>query len=129
MDYIRGRIDRGVIAFINMVTLSHHDYPFHDYETGTTAVSHKSYVVGDNNLAGDQKKRFVSKDTLIMCTEDCHVHFNDSENVEIDLLAGVWYTFLVNIFMIWYSRDIGVDSGTICIYTEGVLPQEARRPE
>lgn len=129
LDYVMGRLKRGIITFVNMVTLAHRDFPYHDYEEGSTAVAHKHYVVGNNNLAGSQKKRFVSKSTLIHCDQDSHVHFNHSGNVEIPIVANTWYTFMSNIHAIWYGRDVGEATGTMKITVEGVLPQEARTPE
>lgn len=112
-----------------MVTLANRDYPYHDYEEGATAVTDKPYAVGENNKGQLQFKTFVSKSTLIYCDQDCHVHFNHGQNVEIPILANTWYEFMSNIYAIFYGRAQGVDSGTMRIYTEGVLPQEARRPE
>ena len=106
-----------------------HDFPYHDYETDTTAVLDKTYIVGENNKLQGQKKLFVSKSTLIICTEACHVHFNEAANVMINIIANVPYTFYSNIHAIYYGRTQGQASGTMHIYVEGVLPQEARRPE
>lgn len=129
LDYLVGRLRRGVITFIHAVTLSHRDWPYHDFHTEATLEDYQTYRVGENNvgLNGDQHKLFVSKSTLIMATQDADVVFNHSNNAPILLLANNWYTFKSNIYQIHYARH--ETTGDIYIYCEGVLPQEARRPE
>lgn len=112
-----------------MVTLANRDYNYHDYHTDSYAGVWESYLVGENNMEGlgSQKKLFISKSTLIYATTAVNVKFNHSENVIIGLLANTWYEFKSNIRMVYYARQ--ATSGTIYIYSEGVLPQEARTPE
>ena len=128
-DYVVARLKRGIITFIGMVTLAHRDWPYHDYETETTTSAYISYRVGKNNkqASGDQHKFFTSKSTLIYCTTNSYVIFNHDNNVVQTILASTWYEFMGNIFFIQYAYV--TSAGTIYIYTEGVLPQEARRPE
>ncbi|TKJ36871.1 hypothetical protein CEE36_11330 [candidate division TA06 bacterium B3_TA06] len=129
LDYIVGRMKRGVITFIGMVSLAHRDWPYHDHHSDTTTVVYQPYVVGENNIPGDgdQFKRFVAKSTLIFCTTNTRVIFNNSNNVFQTLLANTWYEFMTNIHQMFYRYS--TEAGSILIYVEGVLPQEARRPE
>lgn len=129
LEYLVGRLKRGLITFIGMVTLAHHDFPYHDFETTTTTAAYQIYRVGVNNksASGDQHKFFVAKSTLIFCTTNSYVIFNHDNNVVQTILANTWYEFMTNIYQIqhaWVQAE-----GTIYIYTEGVLPHEARRPE
>lgn len=120
---------RGIIAFVNIVTLAHRDWPYHDFETATTTEAYQTYAVGENNLGrnGDQTKRFVSKSLLIFCTTNSYVVFNNRSNVVQTLLANTWYEFMSNIYVVHYAYV--TSEGTIYLQPEGVLPQEARRPE
>lgn len=129
LDYIIGRLKRGVITFIGMVSLAHRDYPFHDYASDTTTSVYQTYRVGENNRGkrGDQMKLFTSKSLLIFCTTNTYVKFNHANNVIQTLLANTWYEFMSNIYAVHYAYV--ADAGTIYLYPEGVLPQEARRPE
>lgn len=129
LDYILGRLQRGVITFINAVTLAHRDWPYHDFETATTTSTYQTYRVGENNDdgKGDQHKLFLSKSLLIYATTNSYVKFNHADNVVITILANTWYTFMSNIYAVHY-RYVSAE-GTIYLYPEGVLPQEARRPE
>jgi len=129
LDYIVARLKRGIITFIGMVTLSHRDWPYHDYETATTTATYTSYRVGENNksASGDQHKFFTAKSTLILCTTNVYVILNHDNNVVQEIPANTWFEFESNVFFIQYAY---VDeAGTIRIYTEGVAPNEARRPE
>ena len=129
LQYIEGRLKRGLIAFIGLVTLAHRDWPYHDHHSDTTALTYGRYVVGENNIPGDgdQFKRFVAKSTLIFCSTNTRVIFNNSNNVFQTLLANTWYEFMTNIHQIFYRYS--TEAGSILIYVEGVLPNEARRPE
>jgi len=128
LNYVVEKLKSGVITFVNMVTLANRDYPYHDTQvvsTGDVGV----YVVGDNNVNahGNQSKRFVSKSTLIMSTAAIDIYFNDSKNVAVSLVAGVWYEFKSNIWQVFYDlTDIG--EVVLYLYFEGVLPNEARSP-
>lgn len=129
LDYIRGRINRGIIAFVNIVTLANWDLPFEDQLKDTTTAAQQTYIVGTNNRIGrgDQHKLFVSKLTPIFCTTDTYVIFNSAENTPHYLRANTWYNFKINIYAITYYWV--ASEGTIYAHFGGVLPQEARRPE
>ena len=129
LDYVMGRLKKGLLTFINAVILANRSYPYHDYETATTIATEVTYRVGENNQRGnaDQNKLFVSKSTLIYCTTNTHIILNSSENVVQLLLANTWYEFLSDIYMIHYYYASA--AGTIYILTEGTSPHEARRPE
>lgn len=129
LDYVMGRLKRGIIAFINAVILANWDLPFEDYLDDSTLEVQQSYQVGKNNQLGrgDQHKLFVSKLTPIMCTTNTLIAFNSAENNEHLLLANTWYNFKINIYMIHYRYQ--TEAGTIYCHFGGVLPQEARRPE
>ena len=129
LEYIYGRIVRGIIAFVNIVTLAHRDWPYHDSHNDTMTAAYQTYRVGQNNmgLSGDQTKFFVSKSPLIYATQDFYTKLNHANNVVTTRLANTWYTLQSNIYQIHYAY---VDTeGTIYIECEGVLAQEARRPE
>jgi hypothetical protein len=106
------------------------DYPFYDckVEEITTAVS--SYAVGHNqvNAHGDQRKKFVSKSTLVYCTEDAYLIFNNSKNVANYILANTWYEFKSNVYEVFYCT-VQAQSAVIKLYFEGTMPAEARSPE
>ena len=76
---------------------------------------------------GDQKKLFLSKSLLVFCTTNTYVRFNNANNVIFTILANTWYEFMSNIYAVHHAYV--ADAGTIHLYPEGVLPQEARRPE
>jgi hypothetical protein len=105
------------------------DMPFHDYNLINAQSTDLNYVVGDNQVAahGDQRKRFVSKSTLIFSTADTHVHFNNSKNVPVAILKNTWYEFKSNIYEVFY--DIPGNTDFLKLYFEGCLPQESRSPE
>ena len=128
-ERIRNKINRGIIAFVNMVSLSHRDWPYHDYHSDTTKATYQTYRVGENNRLGDgdQMKLFVSKSLLIMATTNTYIVFNSVNNVVHTILANTWYEFMSNIYAVHYAYV--ASEGTIYIHPEGVLPQEARRPE
>lgn len=90
------------------------------------------YVVGANQISGkgDQKKHFVSKSTLMYSTINCDVKFNSLHNVTVTLLAATWYEFKSNIHTV-YVYDDGSDTteGWLKMYFEGVMYDQARRPE
>lgn len=112
-----------------MVTLAHRDYPYHDFETATMTAAYQTYRVGENNrgLRGDQHKLFVSKSLLVYATQNAYVRFNHASNVIQTILANTWYEFMSNIYAVHFAYV--QTAGTIYLYPEGVLPQEARRPE
>lgn len=106
-----------------------YDFPYHDYvaiEDGSEPVV---YQVGKSNQVGrgDQHKLFTSKSTLLIADQTTTIRFNSTENVTITLIANVPYTFYSNIHAL-YVVTIGT-GGTLYAYFEGVLPDEARRPE
>lgn len=106
-----------------------HDYPYNDFAHFDETSTKLSYIVGENNIGQgkDQKKYFVSKSTLIYCTEETHVHFNNVNNVAITILANTLFTFWCDIKAI-YVTAISQDKD-LYIWTEGVLPQEVRDAE
>jgi hypothetical protein len=103
--------------------------PYHDYHHVDEQTTGLSYVVGDNQIkgTGDQRKRFVSKSTLIFCTENTHIHFNSPNNVAVTILASTWYEFKSNIYAVFLTAI--TDGKDLYLYFEGTLPQEARSPE
>lgn len=109
--------------------LSNRDYPFHDYHLFEDGAEPTSYVVGKDNqeAPGDHNKPFVSKSTLLIATATTTVRFNHGSNVLMTLIANIPYTFESNIRQL-FVVDIGAD-GALYAYFEGVLPDEARRPE
>lgn len=115
--------------FIRLVFNANIDLPYHDYHHANSQSTIGFYVVGSNqiNAHGAQHKLFVSKNTLIYSTEATHVHFNDSRNVAVAILANTWYTFFSNIAAVYYPIP-GADKD-LYLYFEGVLPEEARSPE
>lgn len=124
-----GRVKVGIWQFWRLVGSMNREYPYHDTHMVTSQSTVLIYIVGDNQIGahGTQRKLFVSKSTLIMCTEDTHVHFNSPNNVAIPILANTWYEFKSNIEAV-YCTAIGADKG-LYLYFEGVLPEEARSPE
>jgi len=91
-----------------------------------------AYAVGTNNISdrGDQKKLFVSKSTLIFANKTWAIRFNNMNNVIIYLEPNVWYEFKSNIQQVFHEPVMGVIADDyIRFYFEGVLPDEARRPE
>lgn len=92
----------------------------------------RSYAVGSENISdrGDQKKLFVSKSTLIYSNVDVEIKLNNMNNVTIIILAATWYEFKSNIFQIFVNCEAEeAETSYIYIYTEGVMYDEARRPE
>lgn len=136
-------LDARLWKFIRIVHSANHDYPYHDYvcidnSLGDDPIS-GSYAVGTNNVNahGDQSKRFVSKRTNIWSDHDGDiVRFNDSRNVgivlpfkatNIDADIMIWEKeFHTNISVVHYT--VG-DGNILCMYFEGVLPEEARDAE
>jgi hypothetical protein len=93
----------------------------------------RSYQVGANQIDahGDQKKYFVSKSTLIFADYDFEVKFNSMLNVSVIILKDTWYEFKSNIYQV-FKRPVDddfVEDVNIWIYFEGVMVDEARRPE
>lgn len=113
---------------INMKEYNH-DFPYHDYKLFEDADEPTVYQVGTDNQtgAGTQHKKFVSKSTLLIATTQTTVRFNSGGNVLFTLLANVPYTFYSNIYSLLVVA-IGA-GGELHAYFEGVLPDEARRPE
>lgn len=109
--------------------LANRDYPYHDYHTVEDGIEPDMYNVGENNVTtdGSQKKRFISKSTLIFSDVACTIRFNHTENVTIAIMANVWFTFECDIHRV-YTVTIGA-GGDIHFWFEGVLPDEARTPE
>lgn len=106
-----------------------HDLPYHDYSAFTDADDGAAYVVGDNNVAahGSQRKRFVSKSTLLIATGATTIRLNHASNVLMTLIANAPYTFISNVHTLIIGT-IAADS-TLYAYFEGVLPEDAGRPE
>jgi hypothetical protein len=104
--------------------LANIDLPFHDFHHVDETTATNSYTVGHNNLGQgkDQKKLFVSKCTLIYCTEDTHIHFNNAMNVAVTSLANTWYTFYCNIYAV-YTTAI-TQGKDLYLYFEGVLSKD-----
>ena len=123
------KVKVGVWQFIRLVLSANRDYPYHDYHYANSQTTNPFYIVGSNQIDahGAQHKLFVSKSTLIFSTEATHVHFNDSRNVAVAILANTWYTFYSNIAAVYFPIP-GADKA-LYLYFEGVLPEEARSPE
>lgn len=111
-----------------MVSLSHRDYPYHDYHDIADTEEPETYVVGTNNrgLGGTQNKLFVSKSTLFYSGAICTFRLNSARNVLQTLPADLPIRFESNIQSV-HIVTIGAD-GTLYMWFEGVLPQEARSP-
>jgi hypothetical protein len=119
----------GIWQFVRLVLSANRELPYHDYHVASSQTTNPFYIVGSNqiNAHGAQHKLFVSKSTLVYSTEDTHVHFNDSRNVAVAILALTWYEFKSNIAAVYFPIP-GSDQGLL-LYFEGVLPEEARSPE
>ena len=129
LNYVVTKLQTGILTFINAVVNANRDLPYHDYHHVDETTTDLSYIVGENQVTGrgGQKKLFVSKSTLIYCTEATTVRFNDVNNVAIAILANVWYEFKSNIYQVFHAAITqGYD---LYLYFEGTLPQEARTPE
>lgn len=126
LSYIVDKLKTGLITFINAVTLANVDYPYADYQRISTTAIWKSYVVGTNaiNSEGGARKLFVSKDTCFFATQDCYIRLNDSRAQNILIPANRPMIFLSNIFQVFVTRVTA--DGTIDMWFEGVLPEEAR---
>jgi len=105
-------------------SLANWDLPYHDYHHADEDSTDRSYRVGENNIGQgrDQKKLFVSKCTLIYCTEDTTIHFNNANNVAVTILANTWYTFYFNVYSLTHAAI--TEGKDLYVYTEGVLPEE-----
>lgn len=129
--------------FFRVIALTNRDFPYHDYFELTNEDEENDlngcYQVGTSNVdkQGDQHKRFVAKRTVIWAdTPSTSVRLNDSKNVEvflpiifIDVASNNLRYGLechANINEIHYTIPA---EGTISIYCEGVLPDEARDAE
>ena len=131
LNKIATLLDSTIIQFVRVVTLANRDLPYHDYKHVDEESTDSKYTVGDNQIKGygDQRKQFVSKSTLIYATEDITVHFNNTNNVPIDILADTWYEFKSNIYQVFWTYGGQAETWDIYFYFEGVLPQEQRSPE
>jgi hypothetical protein len=129
LNYLVEKLKSGVLTFVNATINANRDMPYHDYQHVDEQTSGLSYIVGDNQIksVGDQRKRFVSKSTLILCTEDTTLRFNSPNNVGITILASTWYEFKSNIYVVFLTAI--TDGKDLYLYFEGTLPQEARSPE
>jgi len=129
LDVIASRIKAGLWTFSKLVFNSNNDLPYHDYYGATEQTTETSYVVGTNNkdARGTQSKLFVSKSTLIYATEDQTIRFNNRNNTPITILANTWYTFVSNIYQVFFV--VPSADKKLYLYFEGVLPEEARTPE
>lgn len=126
LQKIYEKLSKGVIAFVNLVSLSHRDWPYNDFETAATATTYKRYPVGMNNANshGDQTKLFVSKLSSIMVTTNSYVRFNHAGSQAHTLLANTWYNFQFNVHSVYYAAV--QSAGTIYMHFGGTLPEEAR---
>lgn len=129
LNYIVDKLKTGIITFINAVILANRDYPYFDYHHVDENTVRNYYTVGHNQRAAGsvQTKLFVSKSTLIYCTEATNVRFNDVRMPAVAILALTWYEFKHNIYQVFYD-DISAGHD-LYLYFEGVLPQEARPSE
>ena len=92
----------------------------------------RSYVVGSQNISGvgDQKKHFISKSLLLYSDIDVNIKLNNMNNVTIVILADTWYEFKSNIHTVFVDCVVETpETSYIYLYPEGVLYDEARRPE
>lgn len=123
------KVKVGIWQFWRLVGSMNHEYPYHDDHVVTSQTTVAFYVVGSNQQAahGAQHKLFASKSTLIMSTEDTHVHFNNPNNVAEPILANNWFEFKSNIEAVHFP--IPASDKYLYLYFEGVLPEEARDPE
>jgi hypothetical protein len=132
LEYIVARIKAGLWTFSRLVFNANRDLPFHDYHLFTLGATGGwlAYAVGADNITdrGSQKKLFTSKSTLIYSTLNIDIKFNSMNNVPIAILNSVWYEFKSNIFQV-FANDSGEDVGYLKLYFEGVMSDEARRPE
>jgi len=124
-----GKVKVGIWQFWRLVGSMNREYPYHDYAFIESSAPQVFYVVGSNQQAahGSQHKLFASKSTLIWSDEDTWVRFNNSNNVTIDIWANTWYEFKSNIEAVYYL--LPSQGKKLCLYFEGVLPEEARDPE
>lgn len=124
-----GKVKVGVWQFWRLVGSMNREYPYHDCAHFDEADTVLFYFVGHNqaNTRGNQKKLFVSKSTLILCTEATTVRFNNANNMAVPILANTWYEFKSNIHTV---HTVAITQGEdLYLYFEGVLPEEARSPE
>ena len=132
LEYLVSRIKAGLWTFSKLVFNANRDLPFHDYYLFALGndVGWLSYAVGHDNLTtqGDQRKLFVSKSTLVYSPVDVDIKFNNMNNVTIAILANTWYEFKSNIFQV-FVYDVREDESYVKFYFEGVMVDEARRPE
>ena len=132
LEYLVSRIKAGLWTFSKLVFNANRDLPFHDYHLFETGASSgwMSYAVGHDNVTtqGDQRKLFVSKSTLIYSPLDVSIKLNNMNNVTIAILANTWYEFKSNIFHV-FAHDAELGVSYIKFYFEGVMVDEARRPE
>jgi hypothetical protein len=119
----------GIWQFVRLVLSANRDYPYHDHHVASSQTTNPFYIVGSNQIDahGAQHKLFVSKSTLVFSNVDTHVHFNDSRNVAVAILAATWYTFYSDIAAVYFP--IPDEDEVLLLYFEGVLPEEARSPE
>jgi len=92
----------------------------------------RSYVVGSENISGvgDQKKHFISKSLLLYSDIDVNIKFNNMNNVTIFIHGETWYEFKSNIYTVFVDCVVETAATSyIYLYPEGVLYDEARRPE
>lgn len=122
-------IENGIHKFISVCINANRDLPFHDFKIVESA-GVGSYCVGTNQVkqSGDQKKRFVSKSTLILSTINANIQFNSANNVVIAILANTWYEFKSNIYEVFWEDAFG-QASIMFMYFEGVMVNEARSPE
>ncbi len=122
-------IENGIHKFVSVIINANRDFPYHDYYHADETATVRSYVVGHNQVIGhgDQRKLFVSKSTLIYCTENTTIQFNSTNNVVVTILASTWYEFKSNISSIYHAAI--TQDKDLYVYFEGVLPNEARSPE
>lgn len=129
INYVVNKLKDGVLTFINAIINANRDLPYHDFLHVDETTVPLTYVVGASQVKGrgSQRKHFTSKSTLIYCTEDTTIRFNDTNNTAITILASTWYEFKSNVWQVFCTAI--TQGQDLYIYFEGTLPQEARGPE
>jgi hypothetical protein len=124
-----GKVKTGIWQFWRLVGSMNRELPYHDYTMVNVTVDPRFYAVGTNNVNahGSQRKRFVSKSTLVWSSGDTAIRFNDNNNQTMILPDHTWIEFKSNISSVYW--DALAPYRYILMYFEGVLPEEARFTE
>lgn len=135
------KVKVGVWQFWRAVFSANRDYPYYDVVTINNSEGQEAligaYIIGHSavNANGDMKKLFVSKRTLLYTNNGgCLVWFNHMNNPQLNLFDMLYdgttpmYKFEahVNVHIVYYNVPA---TSVLIIYSEGVLPYEARNPE